>query len=372
MSVTATGDGASAKGRSISNDENADSPASVSSGRSSSDAAASPERSTPSAKGDKQQSYKKKQPLLLHRGKWQQQTRASLSRPAPGGLAAAAAAANARASAVGGGIVHDRRGSQAGLTGAADGGEGEATASTADAVTPEAAAAIGADRAAAAGARAMRGALEGLRSERDSLANACGRLEADREAASVQLREGGELVKRLTEARETLEADKRALAERCEALQGEVDAYARRKREEETAREAAESGLRARVVELEKNLEENAELVGCCRCAHAETPTDIISVLLYDNESITIRSREEPSAFFSCWWSFWRRGCVRSSVPLVFCFSCDLEGGVVACGWTGSCRSPITCVVGVIANRRPGTYSNANTHRRWPARRPSS
>lgn len=324
MSVTAAGAGASGKGKSCGIDENADSPASVSSGRSSSDAAASPERSTPSAKGDsKQQLYKKKQPLLLHRAKWQQQNRASLSRPAPGGLAAAAAAANARASvAAGGGVVSDRHGSQTGLTGAASGGEGEATAATADVATPDATVAVDVDRAAAAGARAMRGALEGLRSERDSLANACGRLEADREAASVQLREGGELVKRLTEARETLEADKRALAERCAALQGEVDAYTSRKEEEEeeTAREDAESGLRARVVELEKNLERNEELVGCCcRCTHAETSTDH-PFFFVSRQRIhpSLSTEESPLRFFSLFGD----EVVRGLPPLLFycCF----------------------------------------------------
>ncbi|CAM9752588.1 unnamed protein product, partial [Scytosiphon promiscuus] len=61
---------------------------------------------------------------------------------------------------------------------------------------------------------ARRSSIADLRAERDSLANACGRLEADREAASVQLREGGEVVRKLREAQQTLEAEAGALREK--------------------------------------------------------------------------------------------------------------------------------------------------------------
>ena len=249
--------------------DEAGSPLSFSSGRSSD--SPSPERSTPSAarfaKQHPQQQYKKKQPLLLHRAKWQQQAQRAGARPAPSRLAAAAAAARA---SVGGAAGAAATGPAA--SPGEDGEDGDAAAAaaaatdspTADAV---AAAALGADRA--AGARAMRGALEELRGERDSLANACGRLEADREAASVQLREGGELVRKLTEARETLEADKSALEERCAALRAEVEACG--KGECAAAKEAGGEGgardvLRARFAELEKERDETAELVS----AHEE------------------------------------------------------------------------------------------------------
>ena len=251
---------------------NADSPLSMSSGRSSD--SPSPERSTPVAKfGKHHQQYKKKQPLLLQR-------RSSLSgaRPAPRGLAAAAAAANARASLGGAGTVPGA----AGAVGAGD-PEGDA-----DAV---AAAALGADRA--AGARAMRSALEGLRGERDSLANACGRLEADREAASVQLREGGEVVRKLTEAKETLEADKRALEEKCAALKEEVEAWGRGERaegggagrtQEQSGQAASEraSALQTRVAELEKERGETAELVRIDVIAYKLVQVQCCLLLCYD------------------------------------------------------------------------------------------
>lgn len=152
-------------------------------------------------------------------------------------------------------------------------GAGDDLAASADAV---AAAALGTDRA--AGALAMRSALEGLRSERDALANACGRLEADREAAAVQLREGAERLKELRRARETLEREKGALRERCADLEesaeacrkgecGAVGSGAAGKVEVEQAAQAvaaAENSARelvGRVEALEKEREGTAGLV---------------------------------------------------------------------------------------------------------------
>lgn len=247
---------------------NNDSPVSASSGRSSSNSP-SPERSTPVAKGGKEnrqqeeeehsqlprqpqqrQKLHKKQPLVLQRAQWQHhQQQQRVVRPAPRGLAAAAATAAARTAG---------RHSLAALPSAA-----AAAGAAGDAIspvrTPEAdddavaAAALGADRA--AGARAMRGALEGLRTERDSLANMCGRLEADREAAMVQLREGADRVKELMSARETLEREKAVLEERCAGFE----------KEEEEAREKGKANaLEVRVSVLEKERDETANLVRAC------------------------------------------------------------------------------------------------------------
>lgn len=205
-----------------------------------------------------QKHFKKKKPLLLQRSRWQQQQqqqgrRGSESRPVPSGLASAAAAAAARTAGVGG---SNRRQSM-GVGAASDSGDESETAGAV------AAAAVGADRA---GARAMRVALEELRAERDSLANACGRLEADREAASVQLREGGEVVKKLRQAQEVLEADKGALQEKLTALEEGAEKLVEDRvggvvQEKAEAEERAVE-LRNRVAELEKEREETAELVG--------------------------------------------------------------------------------------------------------------
>lgn len=283
---------------------NADSPLSMSSGRSSD--SPSPERSTPAAKfGKHHQQYKKKQPLLLQR-------RSSLSgaRPAPRGLAAAAAAANARASLGGAGT-------------AAAGGDGDSAAADSDAV---AAAALGADRA--AGARAMRSALEGLRGERDSLANACGRLEADREAASVQLREGGEVVRKLTEAKETLEADKRALEEKCAALKEEVEAWGRGERaegggagrtQEQSGQAASEraSALQTRVAELEKERGETAELVRIDVIAYKLVQVQCCLLLCYDFSLVLFLFLLLNTAVHCCFEKLCSRRCLRCAPVFV-------------------------------------------------------
>ncbi|CAM9745274.1 unnamed protein product, partial [Laminaria digitata] len=239
---------------------------SVSSGRSSS-SSLSPERSPPhssSAGGKKGKKLAKRQPLLLQRAQWQQQHQhqqhQQLQHQQQQGLAKAAAMAAARTAG-----FQSRTAALAGGVGNDD------LAASADAV---AAAALGADRA--AGALAMRTALEGLRSERDALANACGRLEADREAAAVQLREGAERLKELRRARETLEMEKGVLRERCAGLEegaeacrkGECGAGAGTVEVVEAAGESARE-LVGRVELLEKEREETAGLVATKEAALA-------------------------------------------------------------------------------------------------------
>lgn len=204
-----------------------------------------------------QKVHHKKQPLLLQRPfsssqqQWQtnKNYQQRVVRPAPRGLAAAAATAAARAA--------ERQGLPA-----ATAAESLAGAGGGDIVAGSSV--VGADRA--AGARAMRGALEGLRGERDSLANACGKLEVEREAAAVRLREGAERARELEMAKRTLEQEKVELARRCRELEKDVGACGRGVCEGAGAAEKRSSELKAAVSKLEKERDENVSLVRACSC----------------------------------------------------------------------------------------------------------
>lgn len=246
--------------------DRADSPTSKSSGRSAS-SSPSPERSTPAAdrvserqRQQRQSMSDRKQPLLLHRPRRQsyQGRRQSVARPAPAGLAAAAATAAARAAEQQGSAAVTAAVTMAAKSGRASSAAENASPEAADA-DAVAAAMLGPDRA--AGARAMRSALEDLRGERDSLANACGRLEVEREAASVKLREGAELARQLEKARKTLEAEKDLVEERCNTMEKEMEACGKGECAGATTANGRIEKLEEKISALEKERKENAEMV---------------------------------------------------------------------------------------------------------------
>lgn len=196
----------------------------------------------------------KKQPLLLPRGHFRQQhQRQQRIRPVPHGLATAAATAAARAA--------QRDGTTVTAAGASDAGdaapEPHRSASKAGAI---AAAPLGSDRA--VGASALHDALQGLRVERDSLASACKRLEAEREAAARQLSDGTKRAMELHLSRETLETERDVLAARCAELEAQQEACAERECAREiAAEEHAAAALEARSVEVNEARKESAKLV---------------------------------------------------------------------------------------------------------------
>lgn len=194
-----------------------------------------------------------KQPLLLPRGHFRQQQQQRV-RPVPHGLAAAAATAAARAA--------QRRGTTTPPpTAAAADSDSAMHMSKANAV---AAAALGAERA--AGARAMHGALDRLRAERESLADACKRLEAEREVAASDLRKGAERARELQQAREALSREKEVLSARCAELEAEKEGCVKGKCSGVAVAEGRSAAvLQARAVELEEVRKETAQLV-CIGC----------------------------------------------------------------------------------------------------------
>lgn len=199
----------------------------------------------------------KKQPLLLPRGHFRQQhQRQQRVRPVPHGLATAAATAAARAV--------QRNGTMATAAGAGDAGdtapESHGSASKADAI---AAAALGSDRA--IGASALHDALQGLRAERDSLASACKRLEAEREAAARQLSDGTKRAMELQLSREALETERDVLSARCAELKAQQDACTKGECARVIAAEGrAAAALEARSVEVNEARKGSAQLVSVC------------------------------------------------------------------------------------------------------------
>lgn len=108
-----------------------------------------------------------------------------------------------------------------------------------------------------------RGVLESLRRERDSLANTCGRLEAEREVLSIRLRESAEHVMKLEQTSDTLEKEKSCLMERCVVLEKEVEACGKEGRCTGVSMDpdSRMMELGKRVSEREKERDETAALV---------------------------------------------------------------------------------------------------------------
>lgn len=209
--------------------------------------------------GQQQQQRPRHQPLLLPRGHFrhQQHQRQRGARPAPIGLAAAAATAAARAA--------ERHGpvSSPALT-ISGGGDAGATAIASDAgpaQTADSVATAALDAERVAGARAMRGALDGLRSERDSLAEACKRLERERETASAELREGAARARELEQARGLLEREKAVLLGTCAELEADLEACERGECGAAVEAEDRARELEMRTVRLEDDRKETSRLV---------------------------------------------------------------------------------------------------------------
>lgn len=211
-----------------------------------------PAPSPSSTRAGVRRSQNNKQPLTLQRAHFRQQQRLRV-RPVPRGLAIAAATAAARAA--------ERDGPAA----VASGGAGSGCNDSATTTTPllragaVAAAALGADRA--AGASAMRGALDGLRGERDSLADACQRIEAEREAAVAQLKEGAERVRQLERAKEELERERGVLSARCAELETRTEVCGEGECPGAVAAEGRARELEMRAAELDEARDETVQLV---------------------------------------------------------------------------------------------------------------
>lgn len=108
-----------------------------------------------------------------------------------------------------------------------------------------------------------RGVLESLRRERDSLANTCGRLDAEREVLSIRLRESAENVMKLDKTSDALEKEKSCLMKRCVVLEKEIKACGKEGRCTGVSmdRDDRVMELEKRVSERERERDETAALV---------------------------------------------------------------------------------------------------------------
>lgn len=111
--------------------------------------------------------------------------------------------------------------------------------------------------------RFLRGVLESLRCERDSLANTCGRLEAERKVLSIRLRESAGRVMKLEQASDALEKEKSCLIKRCVVLEKEMEACGKEGRCTRVSMDpdGRVMELGKRVSERERERDETAALV---------------------------------------------------------------------------------------------------------------